>query len=331
LILESLEELERELKSGKIRPVYLILGPEDYLCDLAIDLLKQYLLDAESVAFDYAEFIAGEASVDQMIEAVNTFPMVSPRRVVLAYQVQKLRDSEQDALLNAFKSLSPRSTLILLAGELDRRKKFYKTLRESACTAEFPYLKGPALQRWAEAYSKKKGYRISSAATRKLVELAGSDLRSLAMELEKVLLFAGKDKQIPESAVDDLVRESRQQSIFELINAVGRRDRSGALRFLANLLCMGEHPLVIVAMLARHCRQMLIAQEGLLEGKAAAAIGGAAQIPPFMLNQFLQQARATDSKSVQQMFLRLAEIDRQLKSSAGDGRMLLEGLICHLV
>jgi DNA polymerase-3 subunit delta len=221
--------------------------------------------------------------------------------------------------------------LILFADELDRRKKFYKGLREAACLAEFPHLKGAALQRWAETFSKKKGYRISPAAIRKMVELAGSDLRSLAMEMDKVLLFAGKDKQVPDSAVDDLVRESRQQSIFELINAIGRRDRSGALKFLANLIGMGEHPLVIVTMLARHCRQMLIAQEALIEGQHPAAIGSAAQIPSFMLNQFLQQARSTDSDSVRKMFVRLADIDRQLKSSAADGRMLLESLICALV
>jgi DNA polymerase-3 subunit delta len=331
LILESLEELEGELSAQTIRPAYLILGPEDYLCHLAIDLLKHHLLNPESYAFDYAEFVAGEADVDEIIEAVNTFPMVSRRRVVLVNQLQKMKDSEQETLLKAFKSLSSRSTLILFADEMDRRKKFYKVLREAACVAEFPHLKGMALHQWAQAFAKKKGYRISPAAIRKIVELAGSDLRSLAMELDKVLLFAGKEKQVPDSAVDDLVRESRQQSIFELINAVGRRDRSSALRCLANLTGMGEHPLVIVTMLARHCRQTLIAQEALLEGKPPAAIGSAAQIPPFVLDQFLRQARSTDSGSVRKMFVKLADIDRHLKSSAADGRMLLESLICALV
>jgi DNA polymerase III subunit delta len=331
LILQSLEELERELRAQTIHPVYLVLGPESYQCRQAVELLKQSLLNSESFAFDYAEFVAGETPADKIIEAVNTFPMVSKRRVVLVTQAQKLKDAEQDSLLSSLKSFSSRSTLILFADELDRRKKFYKALRDAACVAEFPYLKGAALERWAEAFSKNKGYRISSSAIRKIVELAGSDLQSVAMELEKVLLFAGKDKQVPDSAVDDLVRESRQQSIFELINAVARRDRSSALKYLANLVNMGEHPLVVVTMLARHCRQTLIAQEGLREGLPANAIASAAQIPPFLLDQFLRQARSTDSDSVQKMFVRLAEIDRQLKSSAADGRMLLESLICALV
>jgi DNA polymerase III subunit delta len=331
LILQSLEGLERELKAQTFRSVYLILGPEEYQCRQAIDLLKQHLLNPESLAFDYSEFIAGEAPVNQVIEAVNTFPMISHRRVVLVTQGHKLKDVEQDSLLNSIKSFSPRGTLIIFAEEMDRRKKFYKMLRDATCVAEFPYLKGVALERWAEAFAKNKGYRISAAAIKTLVDLAGTDLQSLAMELEKVLLFAGSNRQVPDSAVDDLVKESRQQSIFDLINAVGRRDRSGALKYLANLAGMGEHPLMIVTMLARHCRQVIIAQEGLQESLPLAAIGSAAKIPPFILDQFLRQARSANPDSVRKMFVRLAEIDRQLKSSAADGRMLLECLICALV
>ena len=64
----------------------------------------------------------------------------------------------------------------------------------------------------------------------------------LAAELEKLLLYAGEEKNISDSAVENLISGSRQQGIFELINAVGREDRNGALRSLANLLGMGEQP-----------------------------------------------------------------------------------------
>jgi len=102
------------------------------------------------------------------------------------------------------------------------------------------------------------------------------------------------------------------------------------LRSLTNLLSMGEHPLVIVTMMARQCRQLLIAKEHLLGGSNAHAIGNAAQVPPFLLDQFLRQARASDAAQVQEMYIRLADIDRRLKSSSGDGRLLLERLICAL-
>ena len=145
------------------------------------------------------------------------------------------------------------------------------------------------------------------------------------------MLPAGKEKNIPNSTIDELVRTSRQHGIFELIGAVGRQDRKAALKSLANLLSMGEPPLRVVAMMARHCRQVLIAKESILQGRNAREIAGIAQIPPFILDQFLRQARAVDFSTMQEMYVRLADIDRKLKSSAGDARMLLEHLICALI
>jgi DNA polymerase III delta subunit len=60
-------------------------------------------------------------------------------------------------------------------------------------------------------------------------------------------------------------------------------------------------------------------------------IGKVAQIPTFILDQFLRQARAADLDSLQEMYIRLAAIDRRLKSSSGDARMMLENLICAFV
>jgi len=331
LILQSLEELDTQLRNAEPQSVYLVLGPEEYLCRQAIDLLKSKILKPEALAFDYHEFIAGEAPVNEIIKAANTFPMISRRKVVLVTQVEKLKDAEQDRLVDSLKKNSPRSTLVLSAIDLDHRKRFYKALRDGHCVAEFQKLKIPALERWTNEYFKKQGYRVSTTAISKIVELAGSDLQSLVMELDKLILYSGTGKDIPNAAVDDLVRGSRQQSIFELIGAIGKRDRSGALRSLANLVGMGEHPLVVVAMMARHCRQVIIAQECLAEGVPAREIGSAAQIPPFMLDQFLRQARGTDPVSVREMFIRIADIDKKLKSTQADGRMLLESLICALV
>jgi DNA polymerase III subunit delta len=331
LIIQTLEELEDSIRGDASRIVYLILGPELYLCQLAVDLFRARFIEADAAAFDYAEFSADEASVDQILEAANTFPMISKKRLVLVKDAEKLKDAEQEELLGSINSLSPRSVLLLLAEELDHRKKFYKTMREKQVVAEFPKMKGPALESWASGFIQRKGYRCTSSAIKKIVDLAGSDLQTLAAELEKLILYAGSGKNISDAAVSELVGTSRQQGIFDFIGAVGRRDRNAALRSLANLLSMGEHPLVIVTMFARHCRQVLIAKEYLARGAATREIAGAAQIPPFLLDTFLRQVRAVDGATVEQLYVRLADLDRKLKSSPVDGRILLENLICSLV
>jgi DNA polymerase III subunit delta len=328
--IQSIDSLERELREGKFHPVYLVLGPEEYQCREAIALLKNWITTPDSLAFDYSEFIAGDAHIDEIIEAANTFPMISRRRLVLVHEADGLKDAEQESLLQALPSMSPRNTLVISATELDHRKKFYRALRDAAYVTEFPKLNGPALEKWAESYIKRMGYKISLPAVKRIADLAGSDLQSLAMEIDKLLLYAGSEKTIPDTVVDDLIRGSREQSIWDLIDAVGRRDRSSALRALSNLISMGEPPLRIVAMLARQFRQVLIVNEGLQEGIPYRDIGTLAQIPPFKLQDFIRDARGANPHSIRSLFVRLAELDRQLKTSGADGRMLLESLVCAL-
>lgn len=331
MILQSVEELEVDLRSNGFRPVYLVLGPEMYQCRRAISLLKAQALKPESMSFDYAEFSGDGCSVAEVIDSAGTFPMLSKRRLVLVTETDKMPDPSQDDLLDSLKHISPRGMLILAAEELDRRKRFYKTLRDKACVAEFPRLKGAALKRWAAAFFQREGRRISPAAIEQIVDLAGPDLQRLAMELEKMLLYAGNEKNIPDSVVDEIAQGSRQRSIFEFLDAVSARDRAGALKLLANLLETGEPPLRILHMIARHGRQLLIAKEGLLQGIDPGKIASAAQIPAFILDKFIRQARAADAARIRLLFVRLAEMDRQFKSSIGDERTLLEKWICDWV
>ena len=331
MIIQTLEELDKILSRDASGNVYLILGPELYLCQQAMDRIRSRFVVPESAAFDYTEFAGGDVAADQILEAANTFPMASKKRLVLVTELNKLKDAEQDALLNSMQSLSPRCVLAFMAEDLDHRKRFYKAMRDKHIVAEFQKFKGAALERYAASFIQQKGYRCTSSALKMIVDLAGSDLQTLTAELEKLLLYSGSEKSISEAAVVELVGLSRQQGIFDFIGAVGRSDRNAALRSLANLLSLGEHPLVIVTMLARHCRQVLIAKECMSKGLPAREIGTAAQIPPFILESFMRQARAAGGEMVKSMYIRLADIDRRLKSSPADGRLLLENLICALV
>jgi DNA polymerase III subunit delta len=331
LIIQTLEELDHDLKSADLRQVYLVLGPEQFQCRQAVDLLKGKALSPASIAFDYSEFYAGEDPVDEIIKTLNTYPMLSKKRVVVVASAEELSDSEQETLLESIKELSPRGMLILLAEDLDHRKRLYKNIRDKGCVAEFARLKGYALERWAEAYVQRAGYRISSASMKKILDLAGADLQNLSTELEKLMLFSGEQKTISDSAIEDLVRESRQHRIFDLIDAIAAKDRTGALRLLENLISGGESPIAMVALMARHCRQILVAKDYLRQKMDSREIAARVQVLPFLADKFMRQVRSADAAAIQEMYIRIADIDRRLKSSSADGRLLLEQIICIIV
>lgn len=326
----SLFELESEISQGRFRLVYLFLGPEEYLIRQALAQLKEKALTAEARAFNFTEHSGDEGQIAEIVKSANTFPMLSPRRLVLVTEVEKLYEQDQEKLVAYAADPQKRTVLVLVAGDLDRRGKLYRRLSEFAAVVEFSKLKGAALERWADNFVSRRGFRISTIGLKKLLDLAASDLLALTNELEKLMLYAGNTKQIPDAAVDELVQTCRHHRIYELTGALGRRDRKAALRSLGNLLEAGEDPLGIVGLMAKHFRQVMQATELLAEGRTAQEIGRAVQIPDFAQAEFLRQVQTMNPEIARNAYERLARIDRSFKSTNPDQRMLLEHLICSL-
>jgi len=315
---------------GRFAPVYLFLGREEYLLRQAIVTLREKAVALEVQPFNMVVCSARDTEADRIIAEANTFPMMSPRRLVLVTETDQLPAEGMEAIMAYAASPQNRTVLVLVAPDLDRRTTFYRRMSDLACVVEFAKLKGQALQRWTENLLSRRGYRLGPAALSKLVDLAGADLLTLAAEVEKLILYAGSQKQIPEAAVDLLVPASRQAGIFELTAAIGKRDQKNALRLLGNLLEAGEPSLMILTMMARHYRQVIIAKELLSEGRSQREIGRAAQVPDFLLAEFLRQVQSLDSDAARKLYQKLARIDLSFKSSRPDERMLLEQLICSL-
>ncbi|MBM3791341.1 MAG: DNA polymerase III subunit delta [Acidobacteria bacterium] len=323
----SADTFERELHRGIFHAAYFLLGPEEYLRRQALVALRTRLLEGQAPDFSCEEFDSGQTAPSRVLTALNTLPMLAARRVVVMTAADQMQESLREALHAYLQRPNPKSALIMTSENFDRRTAFYKLVKEKAQVVEFPKLKGYALSGWAEDYIRRRGYAISPADLRKLVDMAGSDLQALIGEIEKLLLYAGEEKTVPGAAIEALVRNSRQHSIFELTDALGQMDRAGALRLLNRLLDSGEPPLLILAMIARHFRQLLIAKELLREGRPAREIGQAAQVPPFVLDAFLRQARSMELGTAERIYARLGYIDLKIKSTSAGERLLLESLI----
>jgi len=325
-----LEELESELKKGVLRNVYLFTGPEEYLRHHAEELILNHVVPPESQAFNFSEFSLSSHTIDEALKAADTFPLASAFRLVIVRNLEIMVSEQEEALLQYLEHPPKKTILVLVSESVDRRTTFYRHLKQNHCVVDFQSPKPAAFERWAEQVIRRRGYRISQSSIGKLVELAGSDFRALLGEIEKLTLYAGSDKSIPDAALEKLVRESREHDAFELTDAMGRRDARAALRVLGNLLEGGEAPQMIVGAIAWNFRNLLMVQELLALGKNTNQIQSVLHLHPFTLEKLLSQARVLDNKTVRRLVNRLAAVDLKLKSSVVDERMVLENLICSL-
>ena len=178
----------------------------------------------------------------------------------------------------------------------------------------------------------------------------------IASEFEKLALYShGKLLRIPQAPilttgftanplpnitlgdVETMVLAAKQRSLYELTDAISRRDRPQALTLLHGLLNAsdgGEDSAIgHLYMLARTFRQMLVILEKNVRDSRAiwSVLWQGFRMPPFAADDLIRQARRYKSRSDLTRALRqIARADLEIRSSPPDKRLVLERLVLGL-
>ena len=91
-----------------------------------------------------------------------------------------------------------------------------------------------------EASQRSRASNWVSAELALLLEATGGDASRIAMEIEKLRLFAGTARKITADDIAALVPDAQSSTIFVLVAALGRGDRARALEILDTLSRVGR-------------------------------------------------------------------------------------------
>ena len=306
--------VRKQIAAGTPDAIYLLTGEDDVeKSALAAEFAE--LVDEGLRAFNVDRIHAGDLTtgdkladgVASLIAATRTLPMMSPRRVVTVLQAENLllpkRESEAatralDALESLFEDPDPQTTLVFVAGSVDKRSRMFKLLQKRATIVECGAIEDRAdAERWVRTRVAAGGAEIDAPAARLLVDRAGLDVRRLRSEVERLLLYALGQKRM---TVDDARAVAGPASLVDdwaMTNAIEARQPAEALRQLALMLDAGAPP------------EKILGQLGWL-----------------VRAKFPQLKPAGVRPAIDAVF----RTDQDLKRSAGEPRILLERLVVEL-
>jgi len=250
------------------------------------------------------------------------------------------------------------AVLIFTAVTVDRRKRIFKMIGEVGSVLEFKLerersgaLSPASIDQLVSRAFDGSGKRLAPAARRLIHQRAGTDPAAVAMELEKLDLYVGDAREITEGDVRESFRDLAESWIFDFTRALARREAGSAVTLLRHLFAQGEHPLRLVALIARELRLLLLARDCLTHTLAGqwnprvsfpafrdrlwpslseAERDAFAGVHPYVAYLALQNASRASTAGLQRGVLALQKLDIKLKSSAGDARILLESLVLDL-
>jgi DNA polymerase-3 subunit delta len=322
------------LRDGEPGPLYFLHGKERYLVDRAVDLLRARVLDPRTRDFNYELFYGKEAGASRIVQAAKTLPMMARRRLILVRDADEMKADELAGLIPYVQSPAPETCLVFVGEKVDARLKFFTAFKKSGVLLKLDPLYERQLPDFVRGEARARGVQIDPTAVQMIVDEIGADLGQLADAVERLALFAGGQdggrKSIGPDDVETVVATTRQRSVFELANAVGEGARPRALAMLSSMLGARESGVRIVAMLARHVRQLWVTQELLQRTGDKFEIAQALGIPPFFVDDMMKQARRLDRARLTRMHAALYLADKNLKSSRLEDARILETLMLEL-
>ena len=345
-------QLLSRIAKANVPPVLLLLGPEAYQRRQIREALFATVPEEAVTRHDLSQLTLAE-----VLDDARSLSLFAAERVIWVTNAEaalprgKALDDDAEAessggagdaapLASYMKDPTPGVTLVFEAirfdfeGEdkrkQDRVRKFYAAISD---VVELQKYSSHEARQEAEQMVRKSGFRIDPAALDLLVESLGADIARIAVEIEKLSLFA-QDRVVGVDDIPALVPDARATTIFALVNALGRRDRARSLEILDTLTREGEYLPLALAFLSTQFRMALVAREAGLKSSQQVQ-GHFSRLGVPMWGSRAEQVYQTVSKfskpQLEHAMQLIFEADRGLRDARPDDRIVMEQFILQLV
>lgn len=273
---------------------------------------------------DFDTFDGAKVRGDDVVNAANTLPFLSAKRLVVVRDVDQMSADDQAALTAYVQDPSPTACLVLVAASLAKNTRLYKALAAVDAVSEYAAPKRSELPGWVVALFRSKGRTITRDAAEALVRAVGKDLRRLESEADKIIAYAGESTELTAADVDAVVVETAPPSIFEFLDALSARECAGALVVLDALLDAGEALPGIHAMTVRHVRSLIGAKSLRARGATMGDMMRELKMADWQVKNVVRQAERFRDDELVRALKDAAEAEMRMKTSQGDPRLVFE-------
>lgn len=267
-----------------------------------------------------------------LTEMIMTFPMMAERRVVVVRDFDKL-NKEIAKKASAAIQKTPETTFVLIEGE---KASLTPKPKGNFIAEKFTIIYEEKLPGWIRSRFRKRDKSVSEAAIAHLINNAGTVLRELDNEIEKVIVVSGDSGSVDEDDVKKVVGAFKRDTVYGLCNAVGLMDFRESSKILNNLLEKEKtaddkkiSETAIISQLFTHAMKLSeynrLIKIGVPENEAMKVMIAS----PFLWkkNKMTPQARNLTPRKVRRMLTVFGRTESTIKRSSLDNKLLMDFMI----
>jgi DNA polymerase-3 subunit delta len=297
--------------------VHLLVGDDEPILRAAVSGLVHELVGSGDRSVMVDEFDGEDYELRAVVDAAQTPPFLTERRVVVARDVGRFAADEVGTLVAYLGDPLPTTELVLVGGGGRLAKSLNDAVKAAGATVHDtnPPSRPRDREGWIAEEAAAAGVRLSPAAASAIVTRLGEDVGRLDGILATLAATFGAAHQLGPGDVEPFLGEGGDVPPWELTDAIDAGNTAAALGLLARMTGPGaRHPLQVMAVLHGHYGRLarLDGVEARTETEAAGAMGIK---PGFPARKALQQYRKLGGGGIQRAIDLLATADLDLRGA----------------
>ena len=336
----TIENLEKELKEGKLSSLYLLYGEELFLIENNLKKIKT--LFGECVkGINY--ILIDEQNVSEIISDIETPSFGYEKKLIIARNTglfkkeakkksgdsSKLKDKITQYINENIKIINESVILVFIEEEADNKSELYKAIEKNGIVCKVDFQKPIQIEQRIKTICNGYKVQIDSQTIKYFIECCGTNMQDLINEIRKLIEYAGTNGTIKKEDIDKLSIKKLESVIFDLTDDLGKKDITRALQVLKNLIYAKEPLAKILITLYNHFKKLYITKMALNTNKDLASSLNLKPNQIFLTTKYKVQSKFFTEKDLRNIIQELCDLDYNFKSGKIDLQVGLETVLCR--
>ncbi|AOR22968.1 DNA polymerase III subunit delta [Clostridium taeniosporum] len=334
------EVFEREIEKGTIRNSYIFCGLDEEIIKDSINSILNKTISNDKDNLNLIKIDGMKTNFDDIMNACETFPLMSEKKVVIVYRANFLKDKSDEASNKLYKKIleyasdmPPYTILIMYYLFNDKREKPNKNKKLNSLDKLINVVYCDKLRR--DTYIKKindifklKKKNIGRIELMYFAEKVQNNFDIIKREVDKLISYTS-GREITKKDIDMLISSNGEEDVFDLVELIAQRKIERAMDVMKDILYKSDQHMLIISNIQRHFVKLYDIKSGLRQGKRVSDFIKELRLPQFVCEKLIGQSNKFTEKQLSELVKLCVNTENNLKSSGVDKTMEMELLLVN--
>ena len=334
----TIENLEKELNTGKLRSIYLLYGEELFLLENSLKKIK-HLFGECIKGINYIN--VDDTNISGLIGDIETPAFGFEKKLIIVRnsgilkkegkrknaEMEKIRGRLVDYINENMQIINDSVILVIVEEDADTKQELYKLIDKIGAVCDFEYQKPFQIENRLKIICNQYKVQVDSNTLKYLIECCGTNMQDLINEIRKLIEYAGTGGKIEKQDVDKLAIKKLESIIFDLTDNLGKKETQKALEVLKNLIYNKEPLQKILITLYNHFKKLYITKIAQKYNKEITTSLNLKPNQTFLVNKYKTQSKYFTLAELKNILQEFRDLDYNSKNGLIDLQVGLETIL----